>query len=137
MISPKTMPYLSFHECYGFPLTETHRSQHENPGKNPIPLDDYKNFRLDGQEDSYLVESLCWDDGDLTVYQIISDKGERLQAQQYNLCPLPQSQYVSRKRRIHRLRKAQRIIETIKLDGVKVLVTPFPEGSAESQEGRL
>ncbi|TRX92853.1 hypothetical protein FHL15_006259 [Xylaria flabelliformis] len=132
----KTMLNLSYHECCGFPSTETRQdhSQHENLGKNPIPLADYKNFRLDGQEDSYLVESLCWDDGDLTVYQIISDKGQRLQAQQYNLSPLSQSLYFSRKRRIHRLRKAQRIIETIKLDGVKVLVTPFPGGPAEGSQ---
>ncbi|KAI1737137.1 hypothetical protein F4680DRAFT_221634 [Xylaria scruposa] len=129
------MSYLASHEYCGFQLPESRYdpSRHATPGRNRIPLDDYKNFRLDGQEDTYHVESLCWDDGDLIVYQIISDKGKRLQAQQFNLCPLPKNLYFSRKRRIHRLRKAHKIVEIIELDGVKVLVTPFPGSSTKGQ----
>jgi diphthamide synthase subunit DPH2 len=103
--------------------------------RNRIPPEDYENFLLVGQEGKYHVESLCWDDGDLTVYQIISDEGKRLQAQQFDLCPLPKNLYSSRKRRIYRLRKAQKIVEIIELDGVKVLVTPVPENPTEGQQG--
>ncbi|KAI0532867.1 hypothetical protein GGR58DRAFT_488699 [Xylaria digitata] len=118
-----------YHGCYQPPESCRGPSQPIISKKGRIPPEDYENFALVGQEGIYHVESLCWDDGDLIVYQVISDEGNRLQAQQFDLRPLPKNLYCARKRRIHRLRKAQNIIETIKLDGVKVLVTPVPECS--------
>ncbi|KAI1108067.1 hypothetical protein F5Y14DRAFT_437578 [Nemania sp. NC0429] len=106
-----------------------HHSPHHAIPKSRIPLKDYKNFPLVGEKNTYYVQSLCWDDGDLIVYQIISHEGKKLQAQQFDLCPLPNNLYSSRKRRIRRLQKAQKILEIIKLDGVKVLVTPAPKSS--------
>ncbi|KAI8951480.1 hypothetical protein F4801DRAFT_544848 [Xylaria longipes] len=109
-------------------------SQHVTTKTSRIPPEDYENFALVGQEGIYYVESLCWDDGDLIVYQIISDEGNRLQAQQFDLCPLPNNLYCARKRRIQRLRKARKIVEIIELDGVKVLVTPVPQTFTEGQQ---
>ncbi|KAK5633110.1 hypothetical protein RRF57_008824 [Xylaria bambusicola] len=97
--------------------------QHLLPNKSRIPHEDYENFTLFGQDRKYRVEHRSWDDGDLIVYEIISEEGNKLEAQQFDLRPLPDSLYQARKRRIHRLRKAQKIVEEIKLDGVKILIT--------------
>ena len=96
-----------------------------------IPSRNYTNFPLVG-EAKYRVESLCWDDGDLVVYQIISDEGNRLQAQQFDLCRLPNNVFRARKRRIYRLRKTNRVVEEIKLDGVKVFVTHVSKSATSS-----
>ncbi|KAI0965735.1 hypothetical protein F4678DRAFT_451935 [Xylaria arbuscula] len=107
-------------------------TQHLLHKESRIPPQNYTDFSLIGQEDKYRVESLCWDDGDLIIYQIISEKGNRLQAQQFDLRYLPHNLYQARKRRIHRLRKANRIVEEIRLDGVKIFVTPAPRTARPS-----
>ncbi|OTB01010.1 hypothetical protein M426DRAFT_323793 [Hypoxylon sp. CI-4A] len=113
--------------------TSQHDSSRQSTTRNSkIPPEDYEDFVLHGQRGTYRVESLCWDDGDLIIYQITSGFGKRLQAQQFELCRLPKHLYSSRKRRIYRLRKAQKIVDTIELGGVRIFVTPVPEDSSEN-----
>ncbi|KAI0506205.1 hypothetical protein F5B22DRAFT_624571 [Xylaria bambusicola] len=110
----------SFHST---PKTCRENPQHQLPESSRIPYEDYENFTLVGKEGKYRVENRSWNDGDLMVYEIVSEKGNKLEAQQFDLRPLPDNLYQARKRRIHRLRKAHRIVEEIRLDEVKILVT--------------
>ena len=109
-------------------------SQQSVTRNSRIPPEGYNNFVLVGQKGTYYVKSLCWDDGDLMIYQIINDEGKRFQAQQFELRPLPNHLYSSRKRRIHRLRKAQKIFETIESGGIRILITPAPRDSPEDRQ---
>ncbi|KAI0856488.1 hypothetical protein F4860DRAFT_492846 [Xylaria cubensis] len=84
---------------------------------------------LQNEQYKYDIEANCLDDGDLVVFSAISNDGTLCEAQCFKKCKLPDKLYLSRKRRIQRLRKSSNLLHEVNQKEVRILVSRIPENT--------
>ncbi|TRX93429.1 hypothetical protein FHL15_005704 [Xylaria flabelliformis] len=87
---------------------------------------------LQKEEHRYDIKASCLDDGDLVIFSAISNDGTLCEAQCFKKCKLPDKLYLSRKRRIHRLRKSGNLMDEVNQKEVRILVSRVPEDTTRS-----
>ncbi|KAI1121393.1 hypothetical protein F5Y10DRAFT_272142 [Nemania abortiva] len=93
-----------------------------------IPFEDYVGRFLQGQRRKYHIKPRCWDDGDLVVFLAVSHDGELCEAQFFKKGPLPRKLYLSRKRRIQRLKRSANFMDDVNQEDVRILVSRVSQG---------
>lgn len=89
----------------------------------------YVGRALQGRHNQYHIKPSCLDDGNLVVCPAISQgDGALCEAQFFFLRgrELPHKLYLSRKRRIQRLRRSANLLDEFDGDGVRILVSRVP-----------
>ncbi|KAI0543491.1 hypothetical protein F4679DRAFT_106220 [Xylaria curta] len=84
---------------------------------------------LQNEEHKYDIKASCLDDGDLVIFPAISNDGTLCEAQCFKKCKLPDKLYLSRKRRIQRLRKSGNLVDEVNQKEVRILVSRIPENA--------
>ncbi|KAI3324796.1 hypothetical protein HD806DRAFT_543402 [Xylariaceae sp. AK1471] len=97
------------------------------------PFDSYVGRTLQGHQDKYHIKPSCWDDGDLVVYPAVSHNGELCEAQFFKKCQLPTKLYLSRKRRIQRLKRSKNLMDELDHGDVRIFVSRVSEGIARTR----
>ncbi|KAL1848316.1 hypothetical protein Daus18300_013642 [Diaporthe australafricana] len=100
-----------------------------------IPREQYIGFEVTGHKHVYRVTSRCLIDDNLSVYEISRD-GKTFEAQEFVKSGLPLNLYLSRKRRIQRLRWSDSFVEEIPVDGANILISYMPQGGIERHWNR-
>ncbi|KAI0164973.1 hypothetical protein GGR57DRAFT_497843 [Xylariaceae sp. FL1272] len=97
---------------------------------NTKPFENYAGRVLEGQCHKYRIKPQYQEDGDHAIFAAVRNHDqEPCEAQFFQKCPLPQQLYLSRKRRIQRLRKSSNFMEMVDQDDVRILVSRVTEGS--------
>ncbi|KAI0098034.1 hypothetical protein GGR51DRAFT_438265 [Nemania sp. FL0031] len=94
-----------------------------------IPFEDYVGKALQGKRQKYHIKPRCWDDGDLVVFPAVSHSGEVFEAQFFKKSLLPRKLYLSRKRRIQRLKRSANFMDELNQEDVRILVSRVSQGS--------
>lgn len=116
------------------------RTLHDSP--QPIPfnamkpeLRKYVDSDLQGGHHNYRIQSPYRDEGDLVVFCALSlddnendenyndNDHEQLKAQIFSKCRLPPKLYLSRKRRIQRLKKSANLVAELDQEDVKIFLS--------------
>ncbi|KAI1455158.1 hypothetical protein F4805DRAFT_437028 [Annulohypoxylon moriforme] len=94
-----------------------------------IPYRNHIGIILRGDQRKYVVISQCLKDEDLLIYHVVNIDvdGEHYEAQMFLKCRLPLKLYLSRKRRIQRLKRSDNLREEFELSDAIVLVSRIPE----------
>ncbi|OTA67219.1 hypothetical protein K449DRAFT_419881 [Hypoxylon sp. EC38] len=86
------------------------------------------NIPYQNNEDSKL--KVIHHDRDVSIYEV-HDNGQRFEAQQFLKCRLPLKVYLSRKRRIQRLRRSVNFVKGIESDSDIVIISRVPAEGIE------
>ncbi|KAI0891448.1 hypothetical protein F4806DRAFT_482569 [Annulohypoxylon nitens] len=102
-------------------------------GALDIPYKNYLGIVLRGDRRTYIIVSRCLEDGDLLIYHVINIDvdDEHCEAQVFLKCRLPIKLYLSRKRRIQRIKRSNNLREEFELSDAMVLVSRIPEEGIE------
>ncbi|KAI1174525.1 hypothetical protein F4777DRAFT_553466 [Nemania sp. FL0916] len=88
----------------------------------------YLNTILKGQVHQYRIQRCLRDEGDLRILSVIRDHDKQpCEAQLFQKCQLPEKLYLSRKRRIQRLKRSSNFMDYMDQDNHRVLVTRVSE----------
>ncbi|KAI1453918.1 hypothetical protein F4805DRAFT_441846 [Annulohypoxylon moriforme] len=87
----------------------------------------------EGQQRTYEIITQHSDFGDFSIY-VVRYEGTYLEAQVFTQCRLPLKMYLSRKRRVQRLRRSVNFFDEFEKDGVRFFVSRIPEDGIEKHQ---
>ncbi|KAI1481232.1 hypothetical protein F4774DRAFT_374716 [Daldinia eschscholtzii] len=90
-----------------------------------IPYQTYSNSKFEGQKYTFDIIRQYWGDGDLSVY-VVHHGGQLFEAQVFAKSRLPFKIYLSRKRRIQRLRRSDNYVDELESDYAKIIISCIP-----------
>ncbi|KAI0451125.1 hypothetical protein F5B21DRAFT_488256 [Xylaria acuta] len=85
---------------------------------------------LQSEQHKYQIKPSCLNDGDLVVIPAVSHDGTPCEAQCFKKCKLPDKLYLSRKRRIQRLKNSNNLMAEVDQKGVRIIVSRVSARSA-------
>ncbi|OTB06580.1 hypothetical protein M426DRAFT_9359 [Hypoxylon sp. CI-4A] len=132
---PSNFYPISKAELYGLePKISSHHEYEgiSNSSRFSIPYENYIRAALRGNKFTYLILSRCFEDKDLLVYHVVNLDDEQCEAQVFIKRDRPRDKlYMSRKRRIQRLKRSANLIEEFELNEATVFVSRIPEQGIE------
>ncbi|KAI0445433.1 hypothetical protein F4803DRAFT_507742 [Xylaria telfairii] len=90
---------------------------------NGISFEEYIRGALRSKDCQFTIGPSCLDDGDLIVFPATSRDGAPCEVQCFVQCTLPDKLYLSRKRRIQRLKRSQNLIYDIHDTEVRIIIS--------------
>ncbi|KAI0441360.1 hypothetical protein F4803DRAFT_563162 [Xylaria telfairii] len=90
-------------------------------------FEEYVSRALHSEPYEYHIKPSCLDDGDLVVFPAISQDGTLCEAQCFKKCKLSDKLYLSRKRRIQRLKKSSNLMDEVDQKEVRIIVSRVPD----------
>ncbi|KAI1261025.1 hypothetical protein F5Y18DRAFT_431570 [Xylariaceae sp. FL1019] len=97
---------------------------------NTKTFENYAGSVLEGQCHKYRIKPQYQENGDHAIFAAVRNHDQEIcEAQFFQKCHLPQQLYLSRKRRIQRLRNSSNFMEMVDQEDVRILVSRVTKGS--------